>query len=824
MKSVASGALGGIGLAVALALRDTLRVPVIEDGAWLLSSLPESGWLLLVALLGGVGMFFGRRRLEHFVTPFVWAGLAGAIFVPGVYRAFPFLASFSGRFLDLVLVVCGLVALSRARWVRNLKLAATTAGVIGFVLYVALGLKISHEVGLSGDEPHYLLLAFSVLHDGDLKVQNNYAAEDFRSFYRGKMGPHLAANTPYSVHGIGLPLLLLPGFALLGLSGVLLTEALLAAFLLYTVHRLAFRLTGDGTASLVAVAGLGFTAPGAFLAVSAYPELPAAAVVALVALRLTELEPPRPWAVWGWTILVGSLLFLHVKFLLLALSLWGALGIRFRRRSLALGALLCLGTLVAFSFAMHGSLDPAASYGRRRVFLSAIPLGVSGLLFDQEFGLLPNSPFYLLGFAALAPVWRSHALVARLTCLVLVSVLLPGAAHPLWSGGNSPPARFLFPALPLLAVSAGALVSSRGGFARWAPGLLAISLGLAGAMALLTPQPLFLNARDGTSAVYEALSSSWDLTDYLPSLVRADIASIVWSVVLSLFLAFCFTGWSERTVGRIPLPVLVLVFAGIQDAVLQSRRSALAPAWASTVFHELARREYERFLALPSRERLTAADVMERVALPLEAVGRDGDADHWWSRSYALPAGAFQIEGIRPEGAAFANGEGIFSKGSVSFRTDVGLGQFRLRARTLLAPPRVRLTEVQPNRLVALRSIALEDGSRLHGLDDNSYLDPAGFWVRKDREAAFALEPERDDSTFVVVNGPIENWVTISSRLGVTRFRLPPAGEKSLRLSKGVFTVATRAGFRPVDFVSTSNDQRELSVLLVARPAFDLRR
>ncbi|HXV59628.1 MAG TPA: hypothetical protein VEK15_02955 [Vicinamibacteria bacterium] len=824
MKSVASGALGGIGLALALAVRDTLRVPVLGDTTWLLSSLPGPGWLLLAALLGGMGMFLGRLRLERFVTPFVWAGLAGAIFVPGVFRAFPVLASLAGRFLDLVLVVVGLVALSRSRWVGSLRLQAKAVGVIGFVLYVVLGLKISHEVGLSGDEPHYLLVAYSVIHDGDLKVQNNYAAEDFRNFYRGKMGPHLAANTPYSVHGIGLPLLLLPGFALLGLSGVLLTEALLSAFLLYTVHRLALRLTGDSTAALIAAAGLGFTAPGAFLAVSAYPELPAAVVVALVTLRVTELEPPKPWTVWGFTFLVGSLLFLHVKFLLLALTLWGALGIRFRRTTLFLGALLCLGALVAFSFAMHGSLDPAASYGRRRVFLSAVPLGVSGLLLDQEFGLLPNSPFYLLGFAALAPLRRRHAFIARLTCLVLLSVMLPGAAHPLWSGGNSPPARFLFPALPLLAVFAGALVSSGGGLARWAPALLAISLALAGAMALLTPQPLFLNARDGTSAVYEALSSSWDLTDYLPSLVRADTASIVWSAVFLLFLGFGIAGWSERVIDRVPLPVLVLVLAGIQDTVLQSRRSTLAPVWASTVFHELARREHERFLALPSREKLHADDVMERVALPLEAIGRDGDPDHWWSRSYALPAGAFRVEGIGPEGATFANGEGIFSGGSVSFRTDVGLAQFRLRARTLLASPRVRLTEVQPNRPVALRSIALEDGSRLHGLDDNSYLDPAGFWVRKDREAAFVLEPAGDGGTFVVLNGPMENWVTISSRQGTMRFRLPPAGEKSVKLTKGVFSVATRAGFRPADFASSSNDQRELSVLLAARPAFDLRR
>src|SRR4030065_1176420 len=99
------------------------------------------------------------------------------------------------------------------------------------------------------------------------------------------------------------------------------------------------------------------------------------------------------------------------------------------------------------------------------MFFEGVPLGIAGLLFDQEFGLLLHAPFYLLGFAGIVTLFRRNALLGALSLLALLSVAIPGAAHPLWSGGTSPPARFLFPALPLMTI-AGAGVLARGGGGR----------------------------------------------------------------------------------------------------------------------------------------------------------------------------------------------------------------------------------------------------------------------------------------------------------------------------------------------------------------------
>ncbi len=301
--------------------------------------------------------------------------------------------------------------------------------------------------------------------------------------------------------------------------GVLATEALLSALLLSALYRASLQVTASASASLAAVAGFGLTSPALFLSVSAYPELPAALAAAFLALRLEDPEPSNSRAVSLLSLALGALPFLHVKFLPLAAVLLAALAYRFGRR--VWPAAVSLASFLVVTLLMFGSLDPTAAYGRQRLFVEGIPRGVAGLLFDQEYGLLLHAPFYLLGLAGIVTLCRSRALLGAVSLLALLAVALPGAAHPLWSGGTSPPARFLFPALPFLAVGAAALLSREReiGVGRWASWLLAGSVVLGLSMLFLPGGPFFLNARDGTGRIWTALSTSWNLSDYLPSLV-----------------------------------------------------------------------------------------------------------------------------------------------------------------------------------------------------------------------------------------------------------------------------------------------------------------
>ena len=837
MKSSWIAVAAGMALGLALALRSTLRFPVFpvfDRDPWLLSSSPD---LLVVAAFVALGAALGfaahRAGKASWITPFLPVGLAGAVFVPSLFSVAPFTALFSGRLLDFLLVCATLLSLWRALapWGLGRHIATTRRiAFLGFCVHLAVGLKTSHDVGLSGDEPHYLLITHSLVHDGDLRVQNNYFQEDYRNFYLGKIGPHLAANTPYSVHGIGLPILLAPGYALAGLTGSLVTLALLGAILWRGIYLAAFLLTGNREASVLAACVFGLTSPALFLSVSAYPELPAAVIVTLVAVRLLRSEPEARvfklgWAL-GWALLVATLPFFHMKFIPLAALLWVALAYRFQRGRYAVLSGAAMGALafVLFFFVTTGSFDPTASYGRQRIFLSGIPIGLLGLFFDQEFGLLPVSPVYLIGLAGLVPLLRRHFFFGVVSLCVLAVVALPGAAHPLWSGGNSPAARFLFPVLPLLALAGSSL---------WArerveglPPLLAFSLSVSLFTVFLPGQPLYLNAKDGTGRLWEALSSSWDLTSYLPSLITADARSIVFaSIALALTLLALVLQFLARPVQLPPFVLLLLAAAWVQDLTGVSRSRRLEGRWVTELMRQISANRADAFLAFPSGELLTGDDVKARVSLRLRPFRPDGDPLHWWSLPYHIPAGRYRVSGVALEGFAPCSDRSCFEVDGARFESKVALGRFRVRLRRFErgGPPRLHWDELFAPRQVANRSLVFRGDQRLHSFDDGAYLDRRGFWVKRGARAAFVLESTTGD-WLELSNGGSQNWVRVETASDIKRFRLGPWEKKRLRVTieDGLvaFTVFSKGGFRPSVLDPKNTDRRDLGVFLRI-PAFD---
>ena len=75
-----------------------------------------------------------------------------------------------------------------------------------------------------GDEPHYLVVTQSVLTDRDLRIDDNHARGDYRAYFRAALKPHHivppgADGAIYSIHPIGVSLLVAPGFALAAIAG-----------------------------------------------------------------------------------------------------------------------------------------------------------------------------------------------------------------------------------------------------------------------------------------------------------------------------------------------------------------------------------------------------------------------------------------------------------------------------------------------------------------------------------------------------------------------------------------------------------------------------
>ena len=843
-------AAAGASMGTALVVRDAIRVPIVDSisAPTLVATTPSLTWwvaALIAGALSGVwlGTWLARRDAVEVVHPLLLPGLANLAYVPGAISAMPFLSAFSGPLLDLLIVGSVAASLWRAAELLGVSLApsANQVALAALALYLLVGYKVQHEVGLTGDEPHYMLIAHSVLRDHDLEVADDYAEGSFRAFYDGKIGAHLAHGTAYSVHGVGLPLILLPGYALLGLTGVLLTKALLGAVAVRELFRAVELLVGDRRAALLAALGFGVTVPGLFLLTAAYPELPAAVLAIAVFRRWLAPAEMGSIAAVAWGLSFGLLPLLHIKFITLAsvfvlgsMIFWPG-----KRWGLLVGTSVGLLGVLVFFYSLTGSLNPLASWGTQRVFWQGIPLGLAGLFFDQEAGLLPAAPFYIFALAAMGTFLRRRPALGFLVVAALGAVALPAAAHPAWPGGASAPARYLFPALPLLAAAAAAVWrwESGRGIVPWVRPLLLVSVLFAVYAASVPGQYLYLNQKDGTGRLWEALGTSWDLTHYLPSILRADARSLVMALVGVALLLSAFVVQLSRRAIRLPSLVAVVLLGTVAiDFVSPGRLPEVAPMRRmERLMWGASGHRTDRFLSLPTARLLQYEEVVALIDLPLlQARGLSGLAgsagsassvteptDSWASSPIRVPAGDFVLEATQSMELELCNGEGCFATAHVgeAFQTRAGLSRFTVRA--VNSPPdlRLRVIHLEEDFVTAFRSLRLPDGLKLHALDDNVYFEPSGFWVRAFDQARFALEQRPARTTVLsLANGGVENWIAVQQPDEFVQFSLRPFETKRLEIpivdGFGIITVESAAGFRPVDHDPAANDYRPLGVFV----------
>ena len=92
-----------------------------------------------------------------------------------------------------------------------------------FALFTVAGGRASVVVGPQGDEPHYLMVAESLLRDGDLALDADYAEGRYSAFHDAPLAPHFRVRGRQreilSLHAVGLSVLVLPAWALAGYAG-----------------------------------------------------------------------------------------------------------------------------------------------------------------------------------------------------------------------------------------------------------------------------------------------------------------------------------------------------------------------------------------------------------------------------------------------------------------------------------------------------------------------------------------------------------------------------------------------------------------------------
>ncbi len=152
----------------------------------------------------------------------------------------------------------------------------------------------------TGDEPHYLIAADSLVRDLDFDLRNNYDPAVYLDWYPSptldRQVKIRADGAQFLIHTYGLSLLIAPAYWLAGARGVAYFMALLGALLAGQVYLLALQVTQDWRASALGALVVALAPPLVWYVYLLYPELAGALCVTVAARMLVDLpaHPPSP--------------------------------------------------------------------------------------------------------------------------------------------------------------------------------------------------------------------------------------------------------------------------------------------------------------------------------------------------------------------------------------------------------------------------------------------------------------------------------------------------------------------------------------------------
>ncbi len=505
----------------------------------------------------------------------------------------PGLGLFTGPLGGVLLALAG--GLTIFRWRRRpLRIGAPSTiilFVIPAVLSAAIGIRYVTSVDASGDEIDYLMMTQSLWREGDLDLRDNFAREDFREYvpgvHRMPAGTRRADRRPFPTHSSGLPFLIAPVYAAGGRPACVAFLAIVAAALGLLVRRLARQAGADEDASLLAWAAT-VGPPVFFYTHFIYTEVVCAFAIAL-ALHLL-LSSPGPAGAVVAALALGALPWLHVKVALVSVVLGVFALVRLRPRArlaFALTAAAMAIVYLGYFWIIFGRPDPFALYGSRvpKPMARMTPgRTLLGVFLDGGFGLLVYAPVFVLGLVGL-PLLLGRSRRDRWAWgLTAVAVMLPVLAWKNW-WGFSPPARFLVPLVPVLAVAAAVRVTLRppSGLARWRWPLVGAGVALALLMSAEPREMRMINTRDGPLMALELLDGEASPARYLPRLTsrrgterppwRPPVAEVrvalVWAAALLLLFGLDRLARTRERVDRafrglaLPIGLLLLVTVAV---------------------------------------------------------------------------------------------------------------------------------------------------------------------------------------------------------------------------------------------------------------------
>ncbi len=744
-------------------------------------------------------------------------------------------------------------------------------------VYGATAIHISERIP-NGDEPHYLVITQSLWLDHDLRIQNNHERGDYTAYFFGELRPHYLRRgideQIYSIHSPGISLLVLPAFAIAGYPGAVTTVVAITAAASSLTWIVAWLLTSSAAAAWVGWAAVFVTTPFFFHGFTLYPDGVGALLVMAVVWLLSRLELGSDRgsrlddnaigtrAIIGAGLAVAILPWLHTRFAVLAVTSSILVSLRLLAaghrgtRFLTFVSLPIVSVVLwlGYFWMIWGVPDPAAPYGgNTQTSIGYISRGLTGLLIDQQFGVLVSAPIYLVALLGLAQMFRDRRRFTLELVLLVAPYVSATSSFAMWWGGVSSPARFVAAILPVAALPIAWWwkSQSRESWRVLTLVILLISILAVVPRIVVEHGSLLYNDRNGFDLVLDWASQSVNLPLAFPSVHRGTGAggdALVWGAgAFALAIVAWWLGrgahhraalWTVTTlsIGVIAMIATTAVWVRHEDRGLTPTSSQLAflrgwhPAWQTT-----------RFSLQPLRS-LSVEELASRIEVSTSTRGPQNVADPAFFTSSVLPAADYEVVIAGSNGL---NGELVVRIGRTDQPTErwtlqgvhPGLTGLRLRlpvavhsvvirgdeaakasVTTLSLRLRQLLERAAPDVAYALRA-ARYGRVRTFFMDQAAFTEPAGFWTRGQEATTVVLDADEAAQAqglpMRIRSGPVPTAVDLSvgewsKRLTfapdqIQEVTLPPAGPWVLRID-------TAEKFSPRDLDPKNRDFRRLGV------------
>lgn len=445
---------------------------------------------------------------------------------------------------------------------------------------------------ITGDEPHYLVMADGLLPTFELEQSGPYARE-FRNRTISPFGLAQINAVPtvynthaltgphglFNIHNVGLPIILSVPYLIGGVLGARLALVTIGAIAIALFAAIARALGASQKLTFAVVLPFTLCLPFATASTQIYPELPAGVILLSgISLLVPFRDRNRRGVVFLVSLALALLPWLHLKFTLPLVVVLVAIFVKQRRlrnraalvATLFAPAAISLGLLLFYNkYAFDNFFGPYRSDAVQATSFTFMQF--FGLLTDQDQGIIIQQPLHFAGIFMIGRMVRERTNLIVTSLLVAVTVLGTNSAHSALYGGWSFSGRFGWTAITCFTViTLAALVSIASLHRRLLYFFLTLAyvvqarylIGLIIQKKELLPH--FVDSWIGTYSIFwqpieNALprwTSTTDAFSYFPNIAAA-------SLLLFLFVLGCVHALSMKTALRIAASASALALVSV---------------------------------------------------------------------------------------------------------------------------------------------------------------------------------------------------------------------------------------------------------------------